>query len=181
MQIIRRKIQIYNVAVYYRTHGKRLNIRTLKDNAVINQVLQTLFIHAKSIKIQLICLFVVEDQKLIISVDIWPTQPSFVTRYGDCAGVSSELIRFVLDLEEDISDWIHTGNVGKLEELVLNGYADLLLGRTHQVIKFAFKNSLAHLFRWMTQMQLDFLKFCRNIKPKSRPSTKQLNRETYVL
>lgn len=54
-----------------------------------------------------------------------------------------------LDLEEDISDWIHTGNVGKLEELVLNGilnaailsnanlyfpgYADLLLGRTHTV------------------------------------------------
>lgn len=37
------------------------------------------------------------------------------------------------DLEEDISDWIHTGNVGKLEELVLNGYADLLLGRAHQV------------------------------------------------
>lgn len=36
-------------------------------------------------------------------------------------------------MEEDISDWIHTGNVGKLEELVLNGYADLLLGRTHQV------------------------------------------------
>lgn len=38
-----------------------------------------------------------------------------------------------LDLEEDITDWIHTGNVGKLEELVLNGYADLLLGRTHTV------------------------------------------------
>lgn len=37
------------------------------------------------------------------------------------------------DLEEDITDWIHTGNVGKLEELVLNGYADLLLGRIHQV------------------------------------------------
>ena len=36
-------------------------------------------------------------------------------------------------MEEDISDWIHTGNVGKLEELVLNGYADLLLGRNHQV------------------------------------------------
>lgn len=38
-----------------------------------------------------------------------------------------------IDLEEDISDWIHTGNVGKLEELVLNGYADLLLGRTREV------------------------------------------------
>jgi hypothetical protein len=37
------------------------------------------------------------------------------------------------DLEEDISDWVHTGNIGKLEELVLNGYADLLLGRTHEV------------------------------------------------
>lgn len=33
-------------------------------------------------------------------------------------------------------DWIHTGNVGKLEELVLNGYADLLLGRAHQVAFF---------------------------------------------
>ncbi|KAI6235408.1 Ankyrin repeat and Ankyrin repeat-containing domain-containing protein [Aphelenchoides besseyi] len=71
---------------YYRTHGKRLNIRTLKDNAVINQL------------------------------------------------ISGQLNRPLLqDLEEDISDWIHTGNVGKLEELVLNGYADLLLGRTHQV------------------------------------------------
>uniref|UniRef100_A0A1I7SUJ5 ANK_REP_REGION domain-containing protein n=2 Tax=Bursaphelenchus xylophilus TaxID=6326 RepID=A0A1I7SUJ5_BURXY len=71
---------------YYRTHGKGLNIRTLKDNAVINQL------------------------------------------------ISGQLNRPLLqDLEEDISDWIHTGNVGKLEELVLNGYADLLLGRTHQV------------------------------------------------
>uniref|UniRef100_A0AC34QFB3 Uncharacterized protein n=1 Tax=Panagrolaimus sp. JU765 TaxID=591449 RepID=A0AC34QFB3_9BILA len=71
---------------YYRTHGKRLNMRTLKDNAVINQL------------------------------------------------ISGQLNRPLLqDLEEDISDWIHTGNVGKLEELVLNGYADLLLGRNHQV------------------------------------------------
>ncbi|CAD5214744.1 unnamed protein product [Bursaphelenchus okinawaensis] len=71
---------------YYRTHGKGLNMRTLKDNAVINQL------------------------------------------------ISGQLNRPLLqDLEEDISDWIHTGNVGKLEELVLNGYADLLLGRTHQV------------------------------------------------
>ncbi|KAH7727798.1 Protein F34D10.6 b [Aphelenchoides avenae] len=71
---------------YYRTHGKRLNIRSLKDNAVINQL------------------------------------------------ISGQLSRPLLqDLEEDITDWIHTGNVGKLEELVLNGYADLLLGRTHQV------------------------------------------------
>ncbi|KAK0420632.1 hypothetical protein QR680_014803 [Steinernema hermaphroditum] len=71
---------------YYRTHGKRLNVRTLKDNAVINQL------------------------------------------------ISGQLNRPLLqDLEEDISDWIHTGNVGKLEELVLNGYADLLLGRNHQV------------------------------------------------
>lgn len=38
-----------------------------------------------------------------------------------------------LDLEEDIYDWIHTGNIGKLEELVLTGYADLLLGRNHEV------------------------------------------------
>uniref|UniRef100_A0A1I8BXT1 ANK_REP_REGION domain-containing protein n=1 Tax=Meloidogyne hapla TaxID=6305 RepID=A0A1I8BXT1_MELHA len=69
---------------YYRTHGKRLNIRTLKDNAVINQL------------------------------------------------ISGQLNRPLLqDLEEDITDWIHTGNIGKLEELVLNGYADLLLGRNH--------------------------------------------------
>ncbi|TKR64477.1 hypothetical protein L596_025002 [Steinernema carpocapsae] len=71
---------------YYRTHGKRLNVRTLKDNAVINQL------------------------------------------------ISGQLNRPLLqDLEEDISDWIHTGNVGKLEELVLNGYADLLLGRNHNI------------------------------------------------
>nr|CAD2179128.1 unnamed protein product [Meloidogyne enterolobii] len=71
---------------YYRTHGKRLNIRTLKDNAVINQL------------------------------------------------ISGQLNRPLLqDLEEDITDWIHTGNIGKLEELVLNGYADLLLGRNHQL------------------------------------------------
>uniref|UniRef100_A0AC35TST0 ANK_REP_REGION domain-containing protein n=1 Tax=Rhabditophanes sp. KR3021 TaxID=114890 RepID=A0AC35TST0_9BILA len=71
---------------YYRTHGKKLNVRSLKDNAVINQL------------------------------------------------ITGQLNRPLLqDLEEDISDWIHTGNVGKLEELVLNGYADLLLGRTTQV------------------------------------------------
>ncbi|VDL76467.1 unnamed protein product [Nippostrongylus brasiliensis] len=43
------------------------------------------------------------------------------------------IIMLDLDLEEDIYDWIHTGNVGKLEELVLNGYGDLLLGRNHEV------------------------------------------------
>lgn len=41
--------------------------------------------------------------------------------------------RLFPDLEEDIYDWIHTGNIGKLEELVLTGYADLLLGRNHEV------------------------------------------------
>uniref|UniRef100_A0A914GVW4 Uncharacterized protein n=1 Tax=Globodera rostochiensis TaxID=31243 RepID=A0A914GVW4_GLORO len=71
---------------FYRTHGKRLNIRTLKDNAVINNL------------------------------------------------IAGQLNRTLLqDLEEDITDWVHTGNIGKLEELVLNGYADLLLGRNHQV------------------------------------------------
>uniref|UniRef100_A0A0M3HW63 ANK_REP_REGION domain-containing protein n=1 Tax=Ascaris lumbricoides TaxID=6252 RepID=A0A0M3HW63_ASCLU len=71
---------------YYRTHGRNLNVRTLKDNAVMNQL------------------------------------------------ISGQLNRPLLqDLEEDISDWIHTGNIGKLEELVLNGYGDLLLGRTHEV------------------------------------------------
>lgn len=48
--------------------------------------------------------------------------------------VSGQLNRPLLqDLEEDITDWVHTGNIGKMEELVLNGYADLLLGRNHQV------------------------------------------------
>ncbi|CAJ0942117.1 unnamed protein product, partial [Mesorhabditis belari] len=71
---------------YYRTHGQRLNVRTLKDNAVMSQL------------------------------------------------ISGQLSRPLLqDLEEDIYDWIHTGNVGKLEELVLTGYADLLLGRNHEV------------------------------------------------
>uniref|UniRef100_A0A0K0F5M1 ANK_REP_REGION domain-containing protein n=1 Tax=Strongyloides venezuelensis TaxID=75913 RepID=A0A0K0F5M1_STRVS len=71
---------------YYRTHGKKLNVLSLKDNAVINQL------------------------------------------------ITGQLNRPLLqDLEEDISDWIHTGNIGKLEELVLNGYAELLLGRTAQV------------------------------------------------
>lgn len=49
-----------------------------------------------------------------------------------CWSWASEVI-FFQDLEEDIYDWIHTGNVGKLEELVLAGYADLLLGRNHEV------------------------------------------------
>ncbi|KAL6727776.1 hypothetical protein Aduo_009624 [Ancylostoma duodenale] len=71
---------------YYRTHGQRLNVRSMKDNAVMNQLM------------------------------------------------SGQLSRTLLqDLEEDIYDWIHTGNIGKLEELVLTGYADLLLGRNHEV------------------------------------------------
>ena len=71
---------------YYRTHGQRLNVRSMKDNAVMNQL------------------------------------------------ISGQLSRPLLqDLEEDIYDWIHTGNIGKLEELVLTGYADLLLGRNHEV------------------------------------------------
>ncbi|CAI5445216.1 unnamed protein product [Caenorhabditis angaria] len=71
---------------YYRTHGQRLNVRSMKDNAVMNQL------------------------------------------------ISGQINRPLLqDLEEDIYDWIHTGNVGKLEELVLTGYADLLLGRNHEV------------------------------------------------
>uniref|UniRef100_A0A8R1HMB2 ANK_REP_REGION domain-containing protein n=1 Tax=Caenorhabditis japonica TaxID=281687 RepID=A0A8R1HMB2_CAEJA len=71
---------------YYRTHGQRLNVRSMKDNAVMNQL------------------------------------------------ISGQLSRPLLqDLEEDIYDWIQTGNVGKLEELVLTGYADLLLGRNHEV------------------------------------------------
>ncbi|XGW18517.1 hypothetical protein V3C99_002825 [Haemonchus contortus] len=71
---------------YYRTHGQRLNMRSMKDNAVMNQLM------------------------------------------------SGQLNRTLLqDLEEDIYDWIHTGNVGKLEELVLTGYGDLLLGRNHEV------------------------------------------------
>ncbi|CAG9538986.1 unnamed protein product [Cercopithifilaria johnstoni] len=37
------------------------------------------------------------------------------------------------DLEENISNWIHNGNLRKLDSLVLNGYADLLSGRTHEI------------------------------------------------
>ncbi|VDK73506.1 unnamed protein product, partial [Onchocerca ochengi] len=37
------------------------------------------------------------------------------------------------DLEENISNWIHTGNIRKLDDLVLNGYADLLYGRAYEV------------------------------------------------
>ncbi|VDN06231.1 unnamed protein product, partial [Thelazia callipaeda] len=48
--------------------------------------------------------------------------------------ISGQMGRSLLkDLEEDISNWIHTGNVRKLEDLVLNGYADLLVGRIHEV------------------------------------------------
>ncbi|VDO89962.1 unnamed protein product [Heligmosomoides polygyrus] len=70
---------------YYRTHGQRLNVRSMKDNAVMNQLM--------------------------------------------CGQLNRTLLQ---DLEEDIYDWIHTGNVGKLEELVLTGYGDLLLGRNHE-------------------------------------------------
>ncbi|KAK6741808.1 hypothetical protein RB195_009591 [Necator americanus] len=63
------------------------------------------------------------------------------TRWGDVFAARMDQLRAQLDtaqrprqhLEEDIYDWIHTGNVGKLEELVLTGYADLLLGRNHEV------------------------------------------------
>ncbi|VBB34297.1 unnamed protein product, partial [Acanthocheilonema viteae] len=37
------------------------------------------------------------------------------------------------DLEESISDWIHIGNLRKLDSLVLNGYVDLLSGRIQEV------------------------------------------------
>ncbi|VDD96314.1 unnamed protein product [Enterobius vermicularis] len=70
---------------YYRNHDRRLNIKTFKEHALMNQLL------------------------------------------------SGELSRFLLqDLEEDIHDWIHSGNIGKLEELVLTGYGDLLLGQAHE-------------------------------------------------
>ncbi|VDM64064.1 unnamed protein product [Angiostrongylus costaricensis] len=56
---------------YYRTHGERLSIRNIKDNAAMNQL------------------------------------------------ISGQLSRTLLqDFEEDIYDWTHNGNVGKLEELV---------------------------------------------------------------
>lgn len=38
-----------------------------------------------------------------------------------------------LDLEEEISDWLQVGNLQKLEELVLSGFGDLLLGKMAQV------------------------------------------------
>ncbi|VIO90375.1 Uncharacterized protein BM_BM11608 [Brugia malayi] len=37
------------------------------------------------------------------------------------------------ELEEDISEWIHTSNLRRLDDLVLNGYANLLSGRTYEV------------------------------------------------
>ncbi|RCN38014.1 ankyrin repeat protein, partial [Ancylostoma caninum] len=52
------------------------------------------------------------------------------TSYGMKMRLETLVYRY---LEEDIYDWIHTGNIGKLEELVLTGYADLLLGRNHEV------------------------------------------------
>ncbi|KJH52510.1 ankyrin repeat protein [Dictyocaulus viviparus] len=71
---------------YYRTHGERLNMRSMKDNAVMNHL------------------------------------------------ISGQLSRTLLqDFEEDIYDWTHNGDVDKLEELVLTGYGDLLLGRNHEV------------------------------------------------
>ncbi|KAJ1373911.1 hypothetical protein KIN20_036444 [Parelaphostrongylus tenuis] len=71
---------------YYRTHGERLNIRHIKDNTAMNQL------------------------------------------------ISGQLSRTLLqDFEEDIYDWTHNGNVEKLEELVLTGYGDLLLGRNNEV------------------------------------------------
>jgi len=36
-------------------------------------------------------------------------------------------------LEEEISDWLQVGNLEKLEELVLSGFGDLLLGKLAQV------------------------------------------------
>uniref|UniRef100_A0A1I8EQN0 ANK_REP_REGION domain-containing protein n=1 Tax=Wuchereria bancrofti TaxID=6293 RepID=A0A1I8EQN0_WUCBA len=37
------------------------------------------------------------------------------------------------ELEEDILEWIHTSNLRRLDDLVLNGYANLLSGRTYEV------------------------------------------------
>ena len=34
-----KNLQYGHTPFYYRTHGKRLNMRTLKDNAVINQLI----------------------------------------------------------------------------------------------------------------------------------------------
>ncbi|KAK6045239.1 hypothetical protein COOONC_17256 [Cooperia oncophora] len=84
---------------YYRTQGQRLNMRSMKDNAVMNQLM--------SGQLSRTLLQVYNEQK-----------------QGRSASFP----------QEDIYDWIHTGNVGKLEELVLTGYGDLLLGRNHEVI-----------------------------------------------
>lgn len=43
------------------------------------------------------------------------------------------ILLYKIDLEEDISDWINAGNLRKLDNLVLTGYANLLSGRIHEV------------------------------------------------
>ncbi|VDK57088.1 unnamed protein product [Anisakis simplex] len=95
----RYSVQHGHTPFYYRTHGRHLNVRTLKDNAVMNQLISG----------QL-------NRPLL--------QGIFSFSYTIMASTH---------LEEDITDWIHTGNVGKLEELVLNGYAELLLGRKYEI------------------------------------------------
>ncbi|EFO20957.2 hypothetical protein LOAG_07532 [Loa loa] len=37
------------------------------------------------------------------------------------------------DFDDNISEWIHTSNLRKLDNLVLNGYSDLLSGRTYEI------------------------------------------------
>lgn len=82
-------------------------------------------------------------------------------------------------MEEDISDWIHTGNVGKLEELVLNGYADLLLGRTHSVDDPDAINFLEVLPQYQVievrSVPIRYRIILR-FRPKSKQFTKQLNK-----
>uniref|UniRef100_A0A915PJ46 Uncharacterized protein n=1 Tax=Setaria digitata TaxID=48799 RepID=A0A915PJ46_9BILA len=57
----------------------------------------------------------------------------------DDSDVLNELITgqisgpFLQDLEDDILEWIQTNNVKKLDDLVLNGYADLLISRVYDV------------------------------------------------
>uniref|UniRef100_A0A0N4U7Y3 ANK_REP_REGION domain-containing protein n=1 Tax=Dracunculus medinensis TaxID=318479 RepID=A0A0N4U7Y3_DRAME len=57
------------------------------------------------------------------------------------------------DLEEDISDWIHVGNIAKMEQIVLFGYGDLLLGRMNEVEDSDVINFLEVLPQYQTKIQ----------------------------
>uniref|UniRef100_A0A915IV32 Uncharacterized protein n=1 Tax=Romanomermis culicivorax TaxID=13658 RepID=A0A915IV32_ROMCU len=64
------------------------------------------------------------------------------------------LMRSLLqELEEEIVDWLRAGNLGKLEELVLSGYGDLLLGKVAQVEDKEVLNFLEILPQYQAKIQ----------------------------